>query len=669
MVRFIFVVVVLVGALCQNPVLASKGPSAPGWSAVEKDGVWWLATPEGKLFYSKGVNIVNPGNQSALSHTKQEYCWINFFPSLPDWCGSVGAQLKSWGFNTLGGWSDTSPEIGHALTVDLELGRNAKFHWFDPFDPSMEEQVFQMAKEFTEPLRGNPNLIGYFSDNEVGWWNSPIFMWYLKADWANHTKKALWQMIHDEYGGDWNRLLHEWVPTGSLGSFEELKRAGAELKLRPGGMGIRLVDRFMSAYTKRYYQLMHGAIRKAHPGALVLGDRMPLYYHQDAVLAMGDSVDVISTNYNVDVPDGWVAPYYFDGLRRLTGKPVLVTEFFFAAMENRSGNRNETARSAYPNPGHLMTVSTQAERAWGASKALINFARFPNVVGTHWFQYADEPLGGRQDGEDYNMGLIDTANRPYEEVTEMFRSLNPALEIYHRQSGGPPANPPGITSAPGAADASSTASIPRAVGPMDVTDQSLLDWDKAPTRIPDLQAPAPYVPFGDVHLTWTPEGLYLASLANTFVDPIFLAYTGDFPLKESFQIHLTVETQGQRNRFGIYLVPKLNNAHPDGFEVKPQFFREPDGKPMEPLPLKGRVQRIEKALPHMVIEAFFPAKWLGMEQLSAGTKLRLGLSLTNYYKELTMTWPGTPGTNPMVDSGELKTVVLEGVGGRQQAAR
>ena len=60
------------------------------------------------------------------------------------------------------------------------------------------------------------------------------------------------------------------------------------------------------------------------------------------------------SNYNVDSADGWIADYFFDGLRKLSGgKPVLISEWFFAARENRTGNRNN---------GHLMTVATQ-ERA------------------------------------------------------------------------------------------------------------------------------------------------------------------------------------------------------------------------------------------------------------------------------------------------------------------
>ena len=87
----------------------------------------------------------------------------------------------------------------------------------------------------------------------------------------------------------------------------------------------------------RYYSVMREALRAADPEALYLGDRLPIYYDPDAVRAMAPYVDAISVNYNVDTADGWIAPYFFDGLRDLSGgKPVLVTEWFYAAAENRS---------------------------------------------------------------------------------------------------------------------------------------------------------------------------------------------------------------------------------------------------------------------------------------------------------------------------------------------
>lgn len=652
-----------------------------------KDGVHWLVTPDGRLFYSKGVNIVASGKENDASRRLQSFFWGNFHPSLGAWHKAVGEQLAGWGFNTRGGWSDPSPAIGVPLTVDLELGRNSQFHWFDPFDPAMEAKTQRLAEELTAPYRNDPLLIGYYSDNEVGWWNSPLFLWYLKGPWENHTKRVLWNLLYSHYDGRWERLLADWVPQGSLSSFEDLKLAGAQLKLRPGGRGIRLVDRFMYLCAQRYYQLMSRAIGKAHPGALYLGDRLPLYYHQDAILAMGDSIDVISTNYNVEVPDGWIAPYFFDGLKLLSGKPVLVTEFFFAAQENRSGNRNETARNRYPKPGHLMTVATQAERAWGAGRAAAGFARFSNVVGAHWFQYCDEPLGGREDGEDYNMGLIDNTNRPYEEVTEMFRRLNPVLDTYHRESGGPSsvagtldqplgdgagaageggAHPvshePVDPADPGGSGARPTTDEPvpieRASLPIDVRDQSLLDWDKERTRLKGFRIERPHVPFGDVHLAWSPRGIYFTSLANTFVNPGFLAYEGDFPLSESLQMHLYVEAEGRTTHLSIYLVPLVNPGEPDGFEVIPRLKVQTEGRPVESPALDGMLQRIHKALPHMVLEGFIPVERLGLEKLVAGTRLRMNIVVQSYYGEMTMSWWGPPAVESAGNPQNLREIVL-----------
>ena len=632
------------------PVGAFAGDQPGKWGVAERNGVRWLVTPQGRLFYSKGVNIVVPGKKTPKSDLRQEYYWGNFYRSSLEWCSTVNRRLEEWGFNTRGGWSDPNPNLQTALTVDLELGRNSRYHWFDPFDPEMERTMDETALKLTAPYRDNPRLLGYFTDNEVGWWNTPLFSYYLESGWESHTKRALWNVIHDFYAGDWTAFLVDWSPDASIHGFEDLKRAGVKLRLRPGGRGIRVVDRFLYLYVQRYYRLASSAVRKAHPGALVLGDRLPLYYHQDAVLAIGDSLDVVSTNYNVDVPDGWVAPYFFEGLQKLSDRPVIITEFFFAAQENRSGNRNETARNIHAKPGHLMTVGTQAERAWGAGNAVMNFARFPNVVGAHWFQCCDEPMGGRDDGEDYNMGLIDTSDRPYEEVTQMFRKINPALETIHGEASSSQAEQreaPKDTPVP----------IARAERPIDVSDQSLLDWDERKTRLTGFQTEKPHVPFGDVHLAWRPEGLYMATIADTYVDPRFLDCRGEFPREEAFQAVLDIQPEnGSSTRYGLYLIPADNPNLPDGFEIKPRLFRFLPGKSPEAIPVGGRVQRIEKSLPHMMTEAFFPAREFGVDHLEPGMKLRIGITLTSYYHEFSMIWAGSPGDG--VESS-LREVVLE----------
>jgi hypothetical protein len=188
------------------------------WSVTEGNGVHWLRTPDGKRFYSKGVNTVYGGMKNEKSRRNESYYWENHFADKNEWRRDALDNLITWGFNTRGAWSDPAPELGLPLMVELDLGRFAKLHWFDPFgrNPFSAQQG---AKKLTAPYLDDPYLVGYFTDNEVGWWNAPLFRWYLGQGWENHTKRVLWRLLHDSYEGDWARFLRDWTPQGAARNF------------------------------------------------------------------------------------------------------------------------------------------------------------------------------------------------------------------------------------------------------------------------------------------------------------------------------------------------------------------------------------------------------------------------------------------------------------------
>ncbi len=601
-------------ALClAAPALAS------GFGVADVAGVKWLTLPGGPRFFSIGADTVNCGATPVVSGA---YSYEACYADRRAWAKDTEKRLRSWGFNTRGGWSDPTTDMTLPLVPEIDLGRNARLHWFDPFAPDALAVTMAKARELTASYQGNPSVMGYFTDNEVGWWNAPLFRWYLSNEWAIYAKRFLWRMLYDHYQGKWDRLTADFVPGPNLASFEDLKRGGAELKLRPGGQGIHVIQRFTAACAKRYYELVHAALRAVAPKALVMGDRLPLYYNQDAVLASRGLLDVLSTNYNVDTPDGWVAPYYFEGLAKLTDAPVLISEFFFAADENRSGNINN---------GHLMHVATQAERARGAEAAVKNFAAFPNVAGIHWFQYYDEPSTGRSDGENFNMGLVDIHNQPYEALTEALTRANAAVPAIHAASARPALPQPEVLA------------IHPAPNPVSVTDDSLLDWpDKAGTRLPWFRVPAPHVPFGDVHLAWRPEGLTLFNLAQNYVDLFLLAHDGEFPVSETYQIHLEVDAGAGLRHFVACLVPRPHARYPGRFELEPRLYEAaPDGS-LTRMAEKGLLQALDKPLPHIAVELFVPAQKLGLAQLAAGTPLTFRIWVTTFYREMTMTLGAAP---------------------------
>ena len=510
------------------------------WSLTAEHGVSWLVTPCGERFFSLGVNVLDGGNleHEKVGETYSGYSWDAFAPTLPDWAAETRRRLSAWGFNSAGGWALAPQVLELPTVINLELGRLARFHWFDPFAPETETRMNALARELVAPYRDTPYRIGYFSDNEVGWWAGALFFFYSSKPAESGSKQRWVELLRRHYDGDWSRFTADFSPPQDVGSWDQLLAATRPTLMKPGGAGIGAVREWTGMVAEHYYALGERAIRAADPDALFFGDRLPIYYDPAAVRAMVPHVDAIAVNYNVDSSDGWIADYFFDGLRKLSsGKPVLVTEWFFAARENRTGNRNN---------GHLMTVATQDERAAGAAAATANFAAIPEVVGAHWFQYYDHPKGGRTDGEDYDFGLVDINDRPYERLTA-------ALAAANRRS--PQIHAAAAVTAPRAG----MFALPHAA--ISVRDHSLSDWPKPASLLPRLTPSPGAVEFGEAYLSWSEGGLALATIGQDYFDIDLLAYDGAFPLVDAYRVELGVDFGQGPRRFTLFFIPPRTKQH------------------------------------------------------------------------------------------------------------
>ena len=316
-----------------------------------------------------------------VANPEQAYRWQRFTATRSEWAVGARQRVLAWGFNTAGAWSVPPAEIGLPSTPALELGHAVQFVWHDPVHPALITELRRKAAAAVTPYRGNPLRIGYFSDNEIGWWNGPLFVAYLTYPRENHTKQHLITMLRERYRDDWHEFERDFIPARGTASFDDLLAARAAARLRPGGNGIEAVRAWTAVVAARYYSAMREALRAADPEVLSISATVCRSTTTPTPCPpRRPHVDAISINYNVDTADGWIAPYFFNGLRDLSGgKPVLVTEWFYAAAENRSGNLNRTglprddADAKISNnrnrTGHLMTVATQQERALGAGRA------------------------------------------------------------------------------------------------------------------------------------------------------------------------------------------------------------------------------------------------------------------------------------------------------------
>ncbi|HUK08202.1 MAG TPA: hypothetical protein VLX09_10070 [Stellaceae bacterium] len=616
----LFIVAWAVPALaCPN---LADAPSSR-WQLDRTEGHAWLVSPCGQRVFTLGVNVMDPGFIDP-SLERDAYSRAPVEPRLAQWIDAARKNVTEWGFNTAGGFSIAPDLLRMPTVINLELGRNSRFHWFDPFDPKMPAIMRDKARELVAPYRGSPYRIGYFSDNEVGWWGGALFRWYSAAAPNFHTKARLVSLLRSYYRDNWKRFTADFAPPAGVNSWRQLLSAREVTHLRPGGNGIAVVRRWTFMVAEHYYKLSRDAIHAADPQALYLGDRLPIYYDPMAVRAGTPYVDLISTNYNVDSPEGWIAPYYFAGLHALSGgKPVLVSEWFYAARENRTGNRNN---------GHLMTVATQEARADGAAVATRAFARLRDVVGLHWFQYYDDPRGGRKDGEDYDFGLVDAQGEPYRRLTEALTAANAAVPAIHA-----------TTAATTALGSAGPFVIPKAA--IDPDEPSFIDWPKPASLLPPLIAEPGEVAFGEAYLSWSAVGLALGTIGQDYYDIGLLGYDGDFPLSEAYRVELHVDAGAGPRHFTYYFIPPRTKVkdHPP-MAPKLCLGTPAEHGPTECTPVPGA-----KALyfgadqPRIAAEAIIPWEALGLSGPPADGSLKVEVSSTAWYRSR---WMSLSGLSP-----------------------
>ena len=470
------------------------------FSIQQHEGISWLTKPNGERFFSLGVCVVNQGaSREQFSSTNPGYAAFQHYENSNRWAEATLKRLKSWKFTTAGGWSDF-PALQQCRDADvafipvLAVGMSCGVPWRDMWDTNIIAQMNQIARDQILPLRDDPRILGYYSDNEMGWWNATLFKITLEQAPTSAQRQRLLQLLRETYHNDWSELLKDFETEG-VGSFEELDQRGM-LYLRPGSKGIRTYRRFLSLMAERYYSLAREVIHNYDPRGLVLGDRYQSFYYPEVARASASSVDAVSMNLNAAWNDGTFPRFYLDTLHALSGKPVIVSEFYMAAQQNRSGDKNDC--STFP------TATTQKERAAGFRNTANALARIPYVVGADWFQYYDEPTHGRGDGEDYNFGLVDIHDKSYESLTSSARALDlVAIKSEHH-----PARPDASLGVPPA---------PRNPLGQFTIRLALKDWD----RERGFVKPVSEFPVADLYVCWDKNAVYLGVYAQDFVEKAY----------------------------------------------------------------------------------------------------------------------------------------------------
>ncbi|MDO5308618.1 MAG: beta-galactosidase [Planctomycetia bacterium] len=434
----------------------ANGPQleATGAFRTEKyKGVWFLVDPEGKLFWSHGVDCVsywsattpvtdrefyfvkeiptkrdenNPQSQflSESNNSVNNYyagrgafLQYNFTASNlylkygEDWkqqtIVTAAKRLRSWGFNTIGNWSENevirgarTPYVAtvgiHSKTIQGSEGYWGKF--VDPFEeefPGAVERAIANQRYAAE----DPYCIGFFVDNEISWGAvGSLARAALASEESQGVKRAFITWLQERYES-FEQLKKAWGLEES--SWEEL--ALARIDVPRNEQSDKDCNAFYTVICDQYFKTIRDAMRKVAPGRLYLGCRFA--WTNDLARASAQRYcDVVSYNfYKREI--GSFEPVEGDD------KPVMIGEFHFGALDRGLFHTG------------LGPCANQDARAKAYEDYVVSGLKNKWIVGTHWFQYGDQATTGRFDGENYQIGLVDVCDRPYVETIQATRKV------------------------------------------------------------------------------------------------------------------------------------------------------------------------------------------------------------------------------------------------------
>jgi hypothetical protein len=398
---------------------ASTKAKATGFFRVEQiDGRWWLVTPAGHLFYSTGVNGVGIGAGTRVAGREDLFATLpeplpgltSAFVQAPKRGQSVGRQANfyganlkrrfggdwrmpwarltarrfdAWGLNTTYGTGlseslDKTPRNKpYVITLrgfqagDLIMGLP------DVYAENFPRLIEAEAARQLVPRKNDPYLLGYFIGNEP----------------------------------PWPGRESQFVDLVLQGQASEMQKH-FKAELAKGDAPERRRQLVLDAFA-RYLAVINAAVKKADPNHLNLGIRFG-GTPPDYVIVLAKDFDVYSLNKYQWEP----SPDYLKKIYSLVHKPMLLGEFHIGAP----------GRGLAPG---LVQAMNQKERGVAYRYYVEHAAAHPEVIGTHWFQWIDQPATGRPDGENYNIGWVDVTDRPYDELVEAAKATHARLLDIH----------------------------------------------------------------------------------------------------------------------------------------------------------------------------------------------------------------------------------------------
>ncbi len=386
----------------------SRKDIATGFFYVKKIGDrWWMVDPEGYLVMNMAmVNLQYGVTENEKIGQEKVYgdndAWAE---------GATQLVKDELGFNAAGAWSNDAilrtvenpisytkliyfvtgygDEIGNTYQDNGHKSFNNNV--MPVFDPGFEVFCDKLAATNIAPLKDDPYLIGWFSDNELPI-DYNLLDKYLKADATNpvyvYAYETAWEWLRQRRGED--------ATTADITGRDRMD--------------------FLEFVYDRYAQVVSRSIKRYDPNHMYIGSRLlsASKMLEGIHKAMGRYCDVVSLNYYSQ----WEANV--DLLRELeswSNKPIVLTEFYTKGDDSGMGNTS----------GAGWMVKTQNDRGLHYEQFVLGCLESKTCVGWHWFRYKDnDPNDPNSDPSnvDGNKGIINTSFEVYTDLTDRMRVMN-----------------------------------------------------------------------------------------------------------------------------------------------------------------------------------------------------------------------------------------------------
>lgn len=363
-----FLATAALSSLAPTSLLRAAAAGEKFFTLAQRGARWWLITPEGKPFFSIGLNHIDP---SPLRYPSNGDLWRRKYGnSMERWLKeSVATDLRSWGFNSVG-WTQevvtrglTNHRHSRAFTFEeyqwlgLPYCHQLPFADFHQWEAETRHPDFHsaefaqwcdyVAREHCARMADDPKLIGYF---------------YLDCPTWIHTRpESAWK--------------------GPLFDPDKLKTAAGRSEL--------------TSLATKWYQVTHDAIRRYDQHHLILGDRYEASapIAAEVVRAALPYVDVLSFQHFKQAEE---VAANLRNWHELTGKPVLLADHATVIRQ---------------------PVEAQRHQPGGYSKMLAKLREIPGCVGYHL-------CGAYLRNEARKRALRDAAEQPDEAALNDIRQAN-----------------------------------------------------------------------------------------------------------------------------------------------------------------------------------------------------------------------------------------------------